>query len=117
MNHFISLEQAVQMTRTFRENKDRIVGEEYKGQDLIATAETFDKAAIERLLAQEGCEKIRIYYGMDEALKVHAIIVGVDAEGKDQLPTETDKTSDSSTAIVELGQRCPPECVESLLNP
>lgn len=104
------------MTTAFRENKDKILLDEYKGKHLIANAETFDKAAIDKLLSQKGSEKVRIYYGMDESLQVHAILVGVDAEGRDQLPLN-ESTSDEDPVIVDVGQRCPPECAESPMNP
>ena len=116
MNHLISLEQAVQMTTTYRENKERILQEEFQGMDLLAKAETFDRAAFDKLLAQEGCEQVRIYYGMDEALKVHAVIVGVDATGNDLLPA-TDSTGEQEGVILDISSRCPPDCVESPLNP
>lgn len=126
MNHFISLEQAVQMTTTFRENKDRVLQDQYQGTDLLANAETFDRAAFDKLLSQPGCQQLRIYYGMDAELKVHAIIVGVDADNRDMLQSRTSGLSGGENGetenepeglIVELGQRCPPDCGESPLNP
>ena len=116
MDHLISLEQAVQMTTTFRENKDKILQDGYQGKDLIANAETFDRAAFDKLLAQPGCEQVRIYYGMDEALKVHAIIVGVDAAGNDLL-APSDSPSGQEPIILDIATRCPPDCPVSVLNP
>ena len=123
------------MTTTFRENKDRILLDEFQGKDLLANAETFDRTAFDKLLAQPGCQKLRIYYGMDAELKVHAIIVGVDAENRDILHSTTVLATDDNTilstesgelitlgegegVIVEVGTRCPPDCPEpSELNP
>jgi hypothetical protein len=119
MNHFITHAQAREMTRRFRENRDNVLQPEYKGRYLIPDAETFDRAAFDQVLAQEGCTALRIYYGMDEKLDVHAIIVGVDKEGRNIVPTTTatneegDPESgegDGFTGFIETGVRCPPTC-------
>jgi hypothetical protein len=132
MDHFISIEQAIRMTTTFRENKESILLPQYKGLDILPNAETFDRAAFDSVLAQTGCEKLRIYYGMDTELKVHAIIVGVNAENTDMLPgtaltaedgfvlaSESGDTlmGEPEGVIIETGQRCPPDCTTSPLNP
>lgn len=126
MDHFIPLEQAREMTRRFRENRDNVLVPEYKGRYLIPDAERFDRSAFDRVLAQPGCTALRIYYGMDENLDVHAIIVGVDENNRDQLPPASTHTSDTTEGsdstdepqIIESGQRCPPECAtDSELNP
>lgn len=110
MDHFISLAQAVEMTTTFRENRDKILATNYQGTTFLPNAETFDRAAFDAVLSQLGCEQLRIYYGMDSELKVHAIIVGVNAQNEDILPVTGDATDDGSTGIIEVGQRCPPDC-------
>jgi hypothetical protein len=52
---------------------------------------------------------VRIYYGMDETLSVHAILVGVDQNGNDILPIAA--TGDEEEGIiVEEGRICPPHC-------
>jgi hypothetical protein len=125
MDHFISLDQAIQMTTTFRENRDKILAPDYKGAEYLPNAETFDRAPFDEVLRQPGCTSLRIYYGMDAELKVHAIIVGVGENGEDILPsvntssaTSTESsTSTTGTGIIEAGQRCPPGCSSSLLNP
>lgn len=116
MNHFISLAQAIQMTTAFRENRDTILADPYKGANYLPNAETFDRAAFDAVLAQPACEQLRIYYGMDTEMKLHAIVVGVDAGGQDILPEPT-SSENTGKEIIEVGQRCPPECTMSLLNP
>jgi hypothetical protein len=138
MNHSIGLDKAKAMTQRYKENRNSIVKPEHQGKDLLLTSETFDREPFDQLLKQQGCSKIRIYFGMSEDLKVRAIIVGVDANGKDMLPasgtssatatTSTDNASFTSATdlttdpgsttitdptdpiIIEEGQSCPPIC-------
>ena len=122
MDHFISLEQARNMTRRFRENRDNVLAPKYQGSDLLPNAETFDRAPFDSVLAQPGCTALRVYYGMDENLDVHAIIVGVNERNEDLLPATgtgaTTESGDGEPQIIEVGQRCPPECASlSPLNP
>ena len=44
---------------------------------------------------------------MDEYLKIHAIITGVNEDGEDVLP-EARGTEEYEEVIVDNGQRCPP---------
>jgi hypothetical protein len=111
MSQLISLEQAIDMTTLYRAEKENILAEEYRGQNILARCETFDKSQFEDLLKQDGCTGVRIYYGMDTNLKVHAIIVGVDDSDTDLLPS-------GEEFIIEDGVRCPEDCPPSSdLNP
>lgn len=117
MDHFISLDQAIQMTTAFRENRDKFLAPDYQGAEYLPNAETFDRAAFDKILSTPGCTRLRIYYGMDNELKVHAIIVGVNEENEDILPDAgATVTEDDGGDIIEVGQRCPPECTVSPLN-
>lgn len=110
-NHSIPLTQAVGMTATFRANRNTILDSEYRNEDVLPLCETFTKSSIEGLLAQQGCEGFRIYYGMDENLKIHAILVGVNGNNADILPLQNSLTEeDPEGTILEDGQRCPPYC-------
>ena len=134
MEHFIPLDQAIAMTTRFRENREAILLEQFRGADILALAETFDRAAFDKILSSPDCQKLRIYLGMDEELKIHTIIVGVNSEDRDILPagsasaestvdsTGTDETPDpdeeeDDDLVVEVGTRCPPMCIDSPLNP
>ncbi len=117
MSHFITLEKAKQMTSLYRKEKENLLKPEQKDKNILPVAETFERIAFDTLLAKKGCASIRIYYGMDEELKVHAIIVGADESGTDIIATQV---SDSSSLeggadddIVEEGQRCPTVCPPS----
>lgn len=110
--HGIPLSTAAEMTARYRQNRNTILGENYKDQDLLPICETFSVGAIEEILAQLSCVSLRIYYGMDENLKVHAILVGADGAGNDILPS-TDATTLSENEediIMEKGTRCPVDC-------
>lgn len=66
------------------------------------------------MTAVPGCAGVRIYYGMDAALQVHAMLVATDIIGVDILPASANSkaipASGGDPPIVEEGQRCPPEC-------
>ena len=113
--HFISVQTAAGMAATYRAQKENILDSTYRNQDILPLSETFNRNALDVLLAKTGCEGIRIYYGMDESLKVHAILVGVNEANEDILPAESLLTDDDY--IAEIGQRCPVNCPpESDLN-
>lgn len=118
MNHFISLQEAIDMTRLYRSNYEQILQPAYQHQGILALSEAFDRNAFDVLLAKPGCCGLRIYYGMSTDFKVHAVIVPYDADGKDILPETTSalRTTEGQD-IVERGNRCPDICPdESVLN-
>jgi hypothetical protein len=109
--HSISLDEAKQMTKKFREDKDKIVKDEYKNKHLIPNCESFDRAAFDELLRREDCKGVRIYYGMKPGdHQIHAIIVGFDEEGKDILPVEGIALDGTEPIIIENSLPCPTNC-------
>jgi hypothetical protein len=119
MNNLIPLSQATEMTARYRAEKENILAESYKGKNLLSICETFDRAAFDQTLALPDCVKLRIYYGMDTTLKVHAIVVGVNSKDEDILPTPGATTRLLGDGdVIEEGQLCPPACPPpSALNP
>jgi len=111
MNHFISLATAADMTARFRSHRENILKTEYQNQNVLPIAETYDKAAFETLLNKEGATGVRIYYGMDENLKIHAIIVAVNQNNEDILPSAS-LTATEEEDIIDSGVRCPELCGE-----
>ena len=112
--HSISLDEAKKMTKRFSSEKDSIMKEEHKGRHLIPQCESFDRDAFDKLLQREDCKGVRIYYGMKENDKrVHAIIVGFDAQGKDILPKEGIIPDGTDAIIIENGTTCPDDCPDS----
>lgn len=111
MSQFISLSTAEDMTTLFRNQRENILKTEYQGDNLLPICETFDREVFDTLLARTGCESLRIYYGMSEDFKIHAIIVSVDENGADILPPESLNNEDDY--IGENGNRCPDLCPPS----
>lgn len=133
-SHKITLGKAKQMTRLYREQKDQILKPEFTGRDILAISDTISREAIDRLLAQPGCVAMRIYYGMDEQLRIKPILVGVNGNNEDMLrvqsataigsvgamsmtSTETNTLENTEGEILDETHRCPPGCVTSELNP
>lgn len=120
-SHVISLDRAKEMTATYRTNRETILLPQNQGQDILPLSETFNRQAFDQLLGTPGCAGIRIYYGMDEQLKVHAVIVAVNESNEDLLPASAAQAADEAIddpVIIDEGQRCPPICPEkkSALN-
>jgi hypothetical protein len=116
--HLISLEDAKKLTQDYREKKKKILRDEYGSKNTLPLSETFDRDAFDYILGQKGCERLRIYFGMNEAEEVNLVIVGVNANNEDILTPQasTDimmKTTDNDPdpdPIAEGGDRCPPTC-------
>jgi hypothetical protein len=105
MSHVISLTTAIDMTTRYRQNRISVIDPNQPNTAILCICETFDKAEVMDMLSQSGCESLRIYYGMDDKLNVHAILVGADENGADMLPN-----TEPAGVILEDGQRCPPYC-------
>ncbi|MFT4155162.1 hypothetical protein [Parafilimonas sp.] len=102
-NHEISLQQGIAMTTLYRVNRP----------SNFPICETFEVSAINKLLATEGCKYLRIYYGMTDELNANAILVAVNANDEDILPSGTSNSTDADDdgpVIIEDGYRCPPDC-------
>jgi hypothetical protein len=61
---------------------------------------SFDRAAIDKILAQPGCIALRIYHGKNEDGSPSLVLVGIDEAGKDM----------TSGSLMERMQPCPPFC-------
>jgi hypothetical protein len=61
---------------------------------------SFDRAAIDKILAQPGCKALRIYHGKNEDGTPSIVLVGIDAAGNDM----------TKAAIMEGILPCPPFC-------
>jgi hypothetical protein len=109
MNHAISLEQAIEMTARYREQKEKILNPEFLERNILPLAESFDRAAFEKLLSQPGCTGLRLYYGLNEEGQLRAIFVGINEKEEDILPG----SGTGDEIIVEDGMVCPPICAPS----
>ena len=114
-DHRISLQQAIDMTTMYRARKGQILNPAFS--KVLGISETFNRDIFDALLAQPGAAGIRIYYGMDSTMAVHSILVAVNSNNEDILPSSTASATTDSGTIGESGQFCPPTCVTSPLNP
>ena len=60
---------------------------------------SFDRGAINKMLAHPGCEKIKMYWAQENG-KFTVVLIGVDAEGKDMI----------AGSVMDRGNFCPPVC-------
>lgn len=94
--HQIGLDEAAQLTAKYRQSEGTAAILGY----------FFSKAALGKVLEQDGCAGIRIYYAIKDD-QPNLVIVGVSPDGEDMQDGE----------ILELGLPCPPFCpVSSKLN-
>lgn len=89
-----------------------MVKDEYKGKH-FPVCESFDRSAFDALLQREDCKGVRIYYGMNDDSQIHAIIVAIDADGKDILPIKDIAADSTKPVILDRGLPCPDYCPDS----
>ena len=93
-DHRIPLAAAAAMTRRHRETRGaKGAAEGERGAMLF-------RAPVEALLAQKGCEGLRIYYARDDKDVPTLVLVGVDKDGNDLV----------SGDVLEWVYPCPPFC-------
>jgi hypothetical protein len=107
-SHLIDLTTAVTLTTAFRSNRISVLQTQFQSSDILPLSETFNRNDIDLLLAQTGCAAIRIYYGMDSELQLHAVLVAVNEDNEDMLPSTV--SNNGEDIILEEGQRCPIIC-------
>jgi hypothetical protein len=109
--NLVPVSRANEMIALYRENKETILAPNYKKTDVLAFSETFNADDVRLLLSQPGCVGFRIRYGMDDKLWLHAILVGVDANGNDIIIQNPGfGLKDDEGYVVEDASRCPPDC-------
>jgi hypothetical protein len=107
----ISLQQAIDLTRQYRKEKENILKPEFQGKDILPISEYFQRKDFEDLLGEEGCVGIRAYFCMDPSLKIKLFFVGVNAKNEDLLPLLAQTTLPTvGFTIQNNGTRCPPTC-------
>lgn len=105
MSDYLSLEDGAAFTATFRQTRDLLIEDGKVTQAFLPLSETFEKGHVETLLGQSGCAGIRAYLGEDNG-EMKLILVGVDGNDEDILPTGGEK-------ILDKGIRCPANCPPS----
>lgn len=97
------------MTTRYRQNRNEVTNPKYAGQDILPLSDRFDVRVLTTLASKAGCAYIRLYYGMDENLQVRPIVVAVDENDNDILPTNAN-LEDEGEDIGDDTLRCPPLC-------
>lgn len=73
-------------------------------------AHYFGFEIIQKILGQEGCVGIRIYYALDDNGEKKLLLVGVDSKGENLLPLEGGRTSDDGDVVADYSYPCPDYC-------
>ncbi len=89
-DHSITLEDAAKLTRNYRESA---------GAEAIK-AGFFGKDTLQRIIDQDGCAGIRIYYGKEDDDTPQLVLVGADADENDII----------RGVIAQRQIPCPPFC-------
>ncbi len=110
-NHFISMKDASELTSRLRQMREQILDPNYRGMNVIPICETFDRAAFDQVLQQDGCTGIRIYMGMEENNQLVFVVVGVNDDNEDIITATSNDDNDNE--IFENGVRCPLYCPPS----
>src|ERR1700722_17727168 len=87
-SNFITLEQFLAMKQLYSINSQTILAPQFQNQNILVTSETFNADIIIAISNVTGFAGFRVYYGMSDDLKVHAMLVATDANGNDILPTD-----------------------------
>ncbi len=104
--HDINKDQALIMTNYFGTMRDSMLIPSLRGQNVLPISETFNLAAIDKILCQSNTVAFRAYLGMEPSThKVRLIFVGVNGEGEDII--QSGGTVTDNPAIEETGQRYP----------
>jgi polyphosphate kinase 2 (PPK2 family) len=88
--HEIALNEALQLVANFRKDP----------QASKSQGASFDRGAFDKILAQPGCEKIKMYWAKDQNGKFTVVVIGVDAAGKDMI----------EGPVMDRILPCPPMC-------
>ncbi|GAB3819679.1 hypothetical protein [Pontibacter rugosus] len=96
----IDLKEAAKWTKNYRDKeKETENGEKIK-------AHFFGRDILLKILEQEDCMGIRMYYAKNDEGKKQLILVGATSEGDDMI----------TGTIADKSHICPPDCVDSELN-
>jgi hypothetical protein len=88
--HEIALSEGLELVANFRKNP----------QAPKSQGGSFERGAFDKILAQPGCERIKMHWAQESNGNFTVVLVGVDAEGKDMV----------AGAIMERSNGCLPFC-------
>jgi len=117
--HFISIDYGYKLIDNYRKaaEKEGGINAIYNAGGWVL-AETFPAEAVQRILSQKGCCKVRIYNGIDSDNRQHLVMVGVNEYGVDVFycnghgaaSEDSCINIDQLGLIVEMGSPCPESC-------
>jgi hypothetical protein len=108
--HFISLQTAREMTTNYRKSKENLLKPDLQNKGILPICETFDRTAFDTILSDANCKKVRVYLCVDSANQIRVLVVAVNGNDEDILPSGAQVTTDDEGRIIEEGQRCPDIC-------
>ena len=76
----------------------------------VIKAHFFGKEKILKLLSEEKCVGIRIYYGKDEKNTKQILLTGVKSDMNDILPDDMNSASEDAPMILDASEPCPSYC-------
>ncbi len=76
----------------------------------IINAHFFGKEKIQKLLDQEGCVGLRVYYGKDSNGGQKLFMVGASSDMDNIIPADTKSASTDDNFILDESWDCPPYC-------
>jgi hypothetical protein len=104
MSEFISLADAVKMTKDYQQRRTNLTNPSLP-ENTLPICETFESDHVSKLLQKTGCTGIRAYLGLDNNDQVKLVLVAVDEDDND-LYQGTD-------ALLDKAARCPSICPPS----
>jgi hypothetical protein len=107
---FITLTEAQDMIALYQDTRSGLLASGYS-TDVLPLSITFSKEDVDNLLSQQGTDKLRIYFGMQDTDNlIDVILVAVDANDDDIVPS-------TNYRLLDRGARCPSNCPPaSVLN-
>lgn len=112
MGQFISLQEGIIMTTTYRQERGNLIANGSVAPDLLPICETLDKSQVLQLLNKIGCERLRIYLGIEQE-KIKLLLVSVNSQDEDMLSMGNALASEAEEEendILERNLRCPSDC-------
>ena|SRR5436305_643934 len=115
--HYMSVTNAAAMTSRCRAQKENILDSGIRNTGIIPICETSDRSALDAILADTNCTKVRIYTAMNSDLKIRFVITGVNSSDADIFLSDTSTSEVGVPSVIEMGLRCPADCPpDSSLN-
>jgi len=94
----ISLEMAREWIKNYQKKNPNSTKVHFFGRDII-----------ERILGEDGCVGIRIYYASDEKGDGQLLLVGANSDGNNLLP-KSEELTDNENIIADYSWPCPSYC-------